>query len=177
MFTFNNKSKHLFKNMKAMILLGGNMGNRLAYLKFAKFHIENDIGKIEKRSAVYETEAWGEQSTKAYLNQVVEINTSLDPMELLNALLLIEKKAGRTRQVKWADRTLDLDILLLENKQIQNEQLVVPHPEMQHRSFVLIPLAEIGANLRHPSLAKTVQELLEICTDPLKVKKYLPNRA
>lgn len=176
MFTFNNKSKHLFKNMKAMILLGGNMGNRLAYLKFAQFHIQKDIGSIAKKSAIYETEAWGDKSTKAYLNQVIQVDTLLHPMDLLNALLLIEKKAGRTRKVKWGNRTLDLDILFVEDQLIQNEYLVVPHPEIQHRNFVLTPLVEIDADLRHPRLNKSVQELLQKCPDKLKVKKYNRNR-
>ena len=176
MFTFANKSKQLFRNMTATILLGGNMGNRQAYLKFALFHISKDIGQVEKLSPVYETAAWGDASTKPFLNQVALIATSLTPKELLIKLLEVEKKAGRTRAVKWGNRTLDLDILFCEQQVIEEPDLEVPHPEIANRKFVLVPLVAINENFTHPILGKSMHELLLDCKDDLAVTKYIEKR-
>lgn len=172
MFTFNNKSNHLFNIMKATLLLGGNMGNRLAYLNFSCFHISKDVGTITKKSEVYETQAWGENADKPFLNQVVIVETDLEGQELLRALLKIEKKAGRERKNKWGNRTLDIDILFLEGVLINEPNLVVPHPEIANRNFVLKPMMEIAPTFLHPSIGKSIATLAALCKDQLTVEKY-----
>lgn len=158
--------------MIATILLGGNLGNRLSYLKFAKFFIERDIGNIIIESNIYESEAWGEKTNKKFLNQVIEVETELNAQQLLNELLTIELKAGRKRIVKWGARTLDLDILFLDSTIINEATLIVPHPEIQNRKFTLEPLNEIKPNFIHPVLKQKVSKLLDICTDNLSLNIY-----
>lgn len=173
MFTVNYKSSDLFKHyMIASILLGGNLGNRKAYLSFASFHIKKDVGEILDQSAIYESAPWGARSNKAYLNQVIQVETNLKPLDLLKKLLAIEQKAGRTRLVKWGNRTLDIDILFLEQNQINTSELVVPHPEIENRRFVLTCLLDINPKFKHPTLNKTIKELLDICPDHLSVQIF-----
>lgn len=158
--------------MIVTLLLGGNLGNRLAYLKFAKFFIQRDIGNVLLESEIYETAAWGDKTNKCFLNQVIEVESSLSPQEILNELLRIELKAGRKRFEKWGARTLDLDILFIESLIINEENLIVPHPEIQNRKFTLVPLMEIKPNFIHPVLKEKVSKLLDICPDNLSLTIY-----
>lgn len=158
--------------MIVTLLLGGNLGDRLEYLKFGKYLIEKNIGIIINKSQIYESEAWGDKTNKKFLNQVIEIETSLEPNIILNKLLNIEQKAGRKRIVKWGARTLDLDILFIESKIIDEEELTVPHPQIQNRRFTLLPLYEIKPNFIHPVLKKKISKLLDICNDNLSVNVY-----
>jgi 2-amino-4-hydroxy-6-hydroxymethyldihydropteridine diphosphokinase len=173
MFTLKNKIKHLFnKIMIVSILLGGNLGNRQAYLNFGKFLINRDLGSIIKESKIYETEAWGGKSDKAYLNQLVDIDFKGNPKELMLALLQIELKAGRKRWEKWGNRTLDIDILFWGDNIINEENLIIPHPALHNRKFALLPLMEWKAEFVHPVLQKKISYLLDICTDNLDVQIY-----
>ncbi|MCB9256242.1 MAG: 2-amino-4-hydroxy-6-hydroxymethyldihydropteridine diphosphokinase [Chitinophagales bacterium] len=158
--------------MQACLLLGGNVGNRKAYLDFARFFIQRDLATIVQESKIYETEAWGEISTKAFLNQVLLVRTQLNPQELLQACLAIELKAGRKRRVKWEDRSLDIDILFYENLILKDTNLSIPHPEIPNRRFTLVALNELIPDYVHPILQKKVSELLDICPDKLKVQIY-----
>ena len=158
--------------MIVTLLLGGNLGNRLAYLNFAKFFITRDIGEIIIESNIYESEACGDKTNKSFLNQVIEVKTKLSPQELLQELMIIEQKAGRKRKVKWGARTLDLDILFIENLIINEPNLIVPHPEIQNRNFTLKPLNEIKPNFIHPILNEKITILLDICPDKLSLKIY-----
>lgn len=154
------------------LLTGGNVGNRQQYLENAALLIETACGKITRRSAVYETAAWGKTDQAAFLNQALELSTLLDPGELMKALLLIEQKTGRERSEKYGPRTIDIDILLFNSAIIQSALVTVPHPQMANRRFVLVPLNEIAAGYIHPILKKTVSQLLAICPDTLPVKKF-----
>ncbi|MCL4124093.1 UNVERIFIED_CONTAM: hypothetical protein GTU68_031941 [Idotea baltica] len=153
------------------ILLGSNIGNSLKILKEAITNIELLCGEVVCQSSVYETEAWGVENQQNYLNQVVEISTNLSPKKLLNTLLDIEQKLGRVRSEKWSARTLDLDILFYKDLVIKTENLTIPHPRLHLRNFTLIPLAEIAPSLVHPLFNMTSIELLNSCTDNLKVNK------
>ena len=157
----------------AFLSLGGNMGNRAAHLSEALETIEKRCGRLSEASSVYETAAWGSDSANAYLNQVVRIETGLHPRDLLNTLLDIEKKAGRTREGgRYADRVIDLDLLFYNNEVIDEKDLQIPHPRLHLRQFVLVPMVELQEGLVHPVLKRTMRQLLDVCTDTLSVKKY-----
>jgi len=154
------------------LLTGGNVGNRQQYLENAALLIETACGKITRRSAIYETAAWGKTDQAAFLNQALELSTLLDPGELMKALLLIEQKTGRERSEKYGPRTIDIDILLFNSAIVRSVLVTIPHPQMANRRFVLVPLNEIAAGYMHPVLKKTVSQLLAICPDTLPVKKF-----
>ena len=153
------------------LLIGGNMGDRMMYLTKAKKEIEKQCGQIVQQSSVYETAAWGMEEQAAFLNQVLEIETQLSPQQLLKAILTIEETLGRKRNIKYGPRLIDIDILLFGDAIIDVHGLKVPHPQMQHRRFVLEPLNEIAPEKIHPVLQKTIAQLLSACTDPLTVNK------
>lgn len=154
------------------LLTGGNIGKRLLYLQHACEQVEKHAGAILKKSAIYETAAWGFTAQNPFLNQVLLISTSLPPTELLKTLLRIEEEAGRKRVEKMGPRTIDIDMLFYNNQIITSASLTVPHPQIANRRFVLIPLNEIAPDFVHPVLQKTSSNLLDICPDKLEVKKY-----
>ena len=156
----------------AYLLTGGNIGNRLVSLQQACMKIEKQAGTVLKKSAVYETAAWGITDQNLFLNQVLLVSTPLPPEELLHTLLNIEQELGRKRIMKMGPRIIDIDILFYNNKIISTPVLTVPHPQIANRRFVLTPLNEIAPCFVHPVLQKTIRELLEICPDELEVKKY-----
>jgi 2-amino-4-hydroxy-6-hydroxymethyldihydropteridine diphosphokinase len=160
---------------KAYLLTGGNLGNRLNNLIDADKLIEQYCGKIAQRSSVYKTAAWGFTDQPDFYNQALEIETKLSPKELIQQLLKIERQMGRKRDVKLGPRTIDIDILLFNNKIIQQPRLTIPHPRLQERRFALTPLAEIAPGIMHPVLHKTIQQLLSECTDTLDVHKIEDN--
>ncbi len=157
---------------KAYLLTGGNLGNTKQNLQLAAQHIENNCGQIVRQSAVYETAAWGNTQQPPFLNQVLELATSLNPEALMTTLLQIEEEMGRIRAEKYGPRLIDIDVLLYNQEIVQTPVITVPHPELANRRFVLVPLAEIAPGLIHPVLHKTMQELLQICPDQLAVKKF-----
>jgi len=153
------------------LLLGSNMGNSLVLLSTAIEQIEKQIGKRILQSGLYATAAWGNTSQPDFLNQVIEVATSLDAAETLQRILSIEKSMGRIRTEKNAPRVIDIDILFFNNEIITRSDLIVPHPEIQNRRFVLTPLYEIVPAMTHPVLNKTIHQLLLYCPDQLAVKK------
>ena len=153
------------------LLLGSNMGNSLVLLSTAIEQIEKQIGKRLLQSGLYATAAWGNTSQPDFLNQVIEVATSLDATETLQRILSIEKSMGRIRTEKNAPRVIDIDILFFNNEIITRSDLTVPHPEIQNRRFVLTPLYEIAPQMIHPLLNKSIEQLLLMCPDPLAVKK------
>ena len=160
------------------LLTGGNIGNRIKNLESAATKIEKEVGKILQSSSVYETAAWGVTDQQAFLNQVLEVETTLTPQDLLSVILSIEKQLGRERLQRFGPRTIDIDILFYNDEIISTETLSVPHPEMQNRRFVLVPLNEIAETIIHPILNKPVNQLLQECKDELEVSIYsVPNRS
>lgn len=153
------------------LLLGSNMGNSTELLSKAIEQIENKIGPLLLSSNLYATAAWGNTSQPDFLNQVIKIATHLAAAETLAIILSIEKNMGRIRTTKNAPRIIDIDILFFNNEIINQSDLIVPHPEIQNRRFVLTPLQEIAPQMIHPVLNKTIEQLLSQCPDQLAVKK------
>ena len=156
---------------KAYLLIGGNLGNREINFAKVKGYIEQLCGPVIQSSSLYETAAWGKTDQPSFLNQALEIETELDAGHLIDRALEIERLMGRERKEKYGPRIIDIDILLFNNEQYDLPFLKIPHPEMQNRRFALTPLAEIAADVRHPVLKKSIDELLKECPDRLEVKK------
>jgi 2-amino-4-hydroxy-6-hydroxymethyldihydropteridine diphosphokinase len=157
----------------AYLLTGGNLWNRENNISLARDYIEEYCGEVIDQSSVYETAAWGPVNQPAYLNQVLQVTTHFSAPELMQNLLRIEKDLGRHREERYGARTIDIDILFFNNETIDQEDLIIPHPRLYTRRFVLVPLNEIASQLVHPILQLSVSELLKQCTDPLDVKKYI----
>lgn len=145
--------------------LGSNLGNRAENLLTAQRLIEEQVGKIRSKSSIYETAAWGITEQDAFLNQVIEVETSFSPSAVLHLVLKIEKDMGRIRAIKWGERSIDIDVLYYNDEVISTENLAIPHPFIQERKFVLVPLCEISQDFIHPKLKQTNLELFEKCQD------------
>lgn len=157
----------------AYVITGGNTGNPAEQLATAARLLEEQCGRILDRSALYETEPWGKSDQPNFLNQVLLIETALSARQVLEAIGAIEKEIGRERRDKNGPRAIDVDILLFNHEVIAEAQLTVPHPGIASRRFVLVPLNEVAPAYIHPVTFQTVKQLLEACTDPLKVKKFV----
>ena len=157
---------------RAYLLIGGNLGNRSTNLAMAKELIHRQCGAIITTSSLYETAAWGNTNQPSFLNEALEVDTSLTAGQLIRCLLKAEKMMGRVKEEKYGPRIIDIDILLFNNEIHNNHLLKLPHPEMQNRRFALLPLAEIAPDVMHPVLNKSIVELLNECSDLLEVKKY-----
>ncbi len=146
---------------KVYISVGSNLGDREENIKEVIKLIDNHpLIKIIKISPIYETEPVGFKDQDWFLNLVIELETSLLPQELLAILEEIEIKLGKKIERKWGPRTIDLDILLYDDIILDLPELQIPHKLMHERAFVLIPLAQIAPNVKHPMLNKTIKELL-----------------
>jgi 2-amino-4-hydroxy-6-hydroxymethyldihydropteridine diphosphokinase len=156
----------------AFLLIGGNMGNRSAFLSKAKALIETYCGEVPAVSSVYETAAWGNTDQPAFLNQVLQLKTKLKARQLMRCLLMIEMEMGRIRQKKYGPRIIDIDILLFNGEMHRQEALKIPHPQLPNRRFALLPLAEIAPAILHPVFKTSIAGLLTSCKDKLPVKKY-----
>ena len=161
--------------MKIVFLgIGTNLGNRELNLEQSIARIEEFIGPVLMTSSIYETEPWGFQAEDKFLNLVVKAETKLTPSGLLGRILMIESLMGRVRGPnRYSSRPIDIDILLYEEMIIDQESLKIPHPLLQERRFVLVPLCEIASEMIHPVLKKSYAELLKICEDKNEVKKFI----
>lgn len=153
------------KYINTFLSIGSNMGDRAANLKVAIALIEKNIGKIAKKSHVYETQPWGEPNQESFFNQVIMINTSLEPRDMLEKISRIEWEMGRERKEKWGPRIIDVDILFYGKRIVRDKGLEIPHPELHKRGFVLVPMMEIAPELEHPVLHKPIDELYMECED------------
>ena len=153
------------------LLLGTNMGDRNFNLSAATACIENDMGEILLKSSIYETEPWGVTDQQNYFNQILKISTQVSAQEILKKILSIEKKLGRKRTTKYASRIIDIDILFYNQDIIQEENLIIPHPLLHKRMFVLSPLFEMAPDYIHPVLHKSIKQLILECDDKNEVLK------
>ena len=150
---------------KIYLSIGSNKGNRYSFIKEALRLIRKDIGKVILMSKIYETKSWGFHSDD-FLNICIMIKSELFPAELLNKLKNIEDRIGRIRNsTKILAREIDIDILFYSDKIVNNEDLIIPHPRLHLRNFVLYPLNDIASDFIHPILLKPINELLEECED------------
>ncbi|GAB4374472.1 MAG: 2-amino-4-hydroxy-6-hydroxymethyldihydropteridine diphosphokinase [Salibacteraceae bacterium] len=160
----------------AVLLLGGNMGNRSMCLASALAMIKSRVGVVEKVSKVYETEPWGMESSRNFLNQAVLVRTEYAPPTLLSICKGIEEEFDSRQRVesqRYADRYMDIDILLYDELEYRENGLVIPHPKLQLRRFALIPLSDIGNAWVVPGFSgKSVGELLVSCSDTSEVRPY-----
>ena len=156
----------------AYIGIGSNLGTpgKNCIEAIEKISSTKDI-KIISRSSFYQTEPIGGVQQDWFVNSAIKIKTNLSPAHLLSALLNIESVMGRTREEKWGPRLIDLDLLFYSNLILEKEGLTLPHPEIQKRKFVLIPMSEIAESLVHPTLKKTIKTLLQESSDGTVVKK------
>jgi 2-amino-4-hydroxy-6-hydroxymethyldihydropteridine diphosphokinase len=153
---------------------GSNLGDRFKNLKQANALIEQEIGKIIQVSSLYETEAWGYRNQPSFINQAICVETQLSPIELMQTIYDLEIKMGRVRVMKWAERLIDIDILFYNQTIIEEPPtLIIPHPRISERNFVMAPLAEIAPSFLHPVLNQSIQQLLDKSTDTLAAKKIL----
>lgn len=158
--------------VKVFLSVGGNIGNKR--LNFEKVYgmIDRQLGKIVQSSSIYETPPWGFQSENDFWNQVVVIETILEAEELLWRIHEIEDSFGRKRsEERYSSRQMDIDILYYDDEFFETKTLIVPHPKLHQRKFVLVPLVEIAPNFKHPLFRLTSLQMLENCHDESIIKK------
>lgn len=145
----------------AYIALGSNIEPKVEYLERANLLLgANDAIQVIKTSSIYQTEPVGYTDQDVFLNQVVQIKTTLTPQELLKAIQNVEQELGRKRDIRWGPRTIDLDILLYNHDNIESENLIIPHPRMTERAFVLVPFNELAGDVLIGGKSLTVKEAL-----------------
>jgi dihydroneopterin aldolase/2-amino-4-hydroxy-6-hydroxymethyldihydropteridine diphosphokinase len=152
------------KRLVAYLGLGSNIGQRESNIKKAIFEL-NNIGLVKCTSNFYNTKPVGPISQDDFLNAVVKLETYFLPHQLLNAVKDIEKSLGRTNTVKWGPRIIDIDILLYDDIKLYTEQLILPHPHMHKREFVLKPMLDIAPYIVHPIYNLNMTELYEFVTN------------
>ncbi len=159
----------------AYLGLGSNLGDRLALLREARRALGLTQGlRVSASSPLYETEpVGGPPGQGLYLNAVLEVEADLPPRRLLETALALETRLGRRRETPGGARTLDIDLLLFGDDILEEPGLILPHPRLHLRRFVLAPLCDLAPHLPHPVLGRTLGELLEVLVDPASVTLFL----
>ena len=157
---------------KAVLLLGSNLGDGQLLFQHVISMIDERLGKLEMQSALYQSPPWGFEHENNFINQVLIMNTEKDTEQVLQSCLQIEVDLGRKRKTQgYGARIIDIDVLFVNDEVIETETLVIPHPRLHLRKFTLLPLAELIPDFVHPTLNKTIQELLAACEDNSEVRK------
>lgn len=161
------------------ILLGSNLGDKEKNLHNALYWINHRIGKITSQSSLYSSEAWGFETSDIFLNQAIGVEISETPANILKQLHELETLIGRKRNENggYTSRLIDLDILFCDDTIVDDNEVVLPHPLLHKRKFVLIPMNEIAPDFVHPVFRKTIHALLLECNDRLKVQIYKPTHS
>lgn len=155
--------------------LGSNMGDKFVYISQTLKLIEKNVGEIILQSSIYESEPWGYNDSENYFNLVIKVTTNLEITDLLIHCQDIEIEIGRKRsKPSYEPRVIDIDILFFDDCNLQTSTLIIPHPRLTLRKFVLVPFCEIEPTFCHPILNKKIEELLADCLDKGKIKKILP---
>ncbi|SDJ72836.1 2-amino-4-hydroxy-6-hydroxymethyldihydropteridine diphosphokinase [Salimicrobium halophilum] len=161
---------------RAYIALGSNISPRKRYLQEAiRLLEENPAISVDGQSFIYETDPVGYVEQDDFLNMVIAVDTSFSPLALLDACQEVEDSLGRVRSIRWGPRTIDLDILIFEGAEMNTERLVLPHPYLYERAFVLVPLADVNRDLCVPPEGRTVDSLVEDLSkeEVAAVRRYL----
>jgi 2-amino-4-hydroxy-6-hydroxymethyldihydropteridine diphosphokinase len=157
------------------IALGSNISNRFSHLKSAIELLENHPSiTLVKSSSIYETEPVGYINQQSFLNMVLYVKTNLEARELLAVTQRIEEQCGRKRDIRWGPRTIDLDILLFDQENMVMDDLLIPHPRMWERAFVMVPLMEVYPSLYAPHLKQSIQEIYKALPDKEGVRIWSP---
>ncbi len=156
----------------AAIGLGSNIEPRLEALEKSILWVESLIGKVIQKSKIYESEPWGVLNQSYFLNQVVLVETELNPLEVLQYLKKIEALMGREEGERWGPRLIDLDLLFLDREIFHSSELLLPHPRLHERNFVLLPLQEVFSEWVHPTYQMNIRDLLRYCQDEGIVTLY-----
>jgi len=157
--------------MRYFLSLGSNLGDREKNLTRALSFLEEEGVKISKTSSIYETQPVDIPSEYWFYNQTIEVQAAAGPKDFLALIKRIEKKMGRKAETKKANRVIDIDVLLAEGNVIRTEELEIPHPKMEKRNFVLIPLMEISPDAVHPTLGESIRDLWKKSKDDSIVKR------
>ncbi len=158
---------------KLYLLIGGNIENRVDYLQNATEKISEEIGCISDKSSIFETEPWGFEHDTYFLNQILVVEASIYPQEVLKKIHKIEAELGRKRiSEQYSARTIDIDILFYDDLIFYTEPLIIPHLHIHERKFVLAPLLELCPEMIHPVLGKSVRQLYAECADTTKVQRF-----
>ena len=161
---------------KIVLSIGSNQGDRVRNLGEACRQIELRLGKAILISSIYETEPWGFEAPDSFLNQALMIASAMGPGEVLKTVQKIEEEMGRTHRLNfYTSRIIDIDIIFYDHLLIKQPDLIIPHPLMQLRKFVLIPLNEIIPEFIHPVIKASIAQILDQCEDTLKVELLLAN--
>ncbi len=157
--------------MKKMtyLSLGSNIGDAKKNIDLATSLIAEKLGKIEEISSYYETAAWGNPNQADFLNIVLSVKTDLNPDAILFETQQIESVMGREPADKWSPRIIDIDILFIENELVNKKNLVIPHPLLHERNFVLLPMMELSPEFLHPVLNQTIEDIYMECKDECDV--------
>lgn len=150
------------------LITGGNLGHRKKNLEAASELIQKQVGPIIKSSEIYETEPWGLTEQPQFYNQIHVVESEFSAKEILGKILKIEEMMGRVRTIKNAARIIDIDILFFNDDIVNEQNLIIPHPQIINRRFVLTPLNELAPDKIHPVFKKSIHELLLACKDGLK---------